>query len=79
MGLGRDVKIIEAMAACVPVVATDVGGVRELIEDLQTGKNLVIKKNAQGKYEFSKHAERERQIDMIHTWELEDALRECER
>lgn len=33
---------------------------------------------AEGKYEFSKHAEKERQVDMIHTWELEDALRECE-
>ena len=33
MGLGRGVKIIEAMAGDVPVVATDVGGVRELISD----------------------------------------------
>lgn len=33
---------------------------------------------AQGKYEFSKHAEREREIDMICTWELEDALGGCE-
>ena len=30
---------------------------------------------AEGKYEYSKHAERERQLDMIHTWELEEALR----
>jgi len=29
---------------------------------------------AQGKYEFSKHAERERELDMIYVWELEDAL-----
>ena len=33
---------------------------------------------AQGKYEFSKHAERERELDMIYVWELEDALRDCE-
>lgn len=43
--------------------------------DIEKIRRLV----AQGKYEFSKHAERERQIDMIHTWELEDALRECRR
>jgi len=33
---------------------------------------------AQGKYEFSKHAERERQLDMILVNELEDALKNCE-
>ncbi|MFH1122361.1 MAG: DUF4258 domain-containing protein [Pseudomonadota bacterium] len=32
----------------------------------------------QGKYEYSRHAERERQIDMIFTYELEDALTECD-
>jgi hypothetical protein len=32
----------------------------------------------QGKYELSKHAEKERQIDMIHIWELEESLRGCE-
>jgi glycosyltransferase involved in cell wall biosynthesis len=47
MGIGRSVKIIEAMAAGVPVVATDVGGVRELIEDVQTGKDLAIKRNVE--------------------------------
>jgi glycosyltransferase involved in cell wall biosynthesis len=47
MGIGRGVKIIEAMAAGVPVVATDVGGVRELIEDVQTGKDLAIKRNVE--------------------------------
>ena len=33
---------------------------------------------AEGKYEYSKHAERERQVDMMHTWELEEALRHCD-
>lgn len=32
----------------------------------------------EGRYEFSKHAERERQADMIPTWELEEALGNCE-
>lgn len=30
------------------------------------------------KYELTKHAERERELDMISMWELEDALRDCE-
>ncbi len=30
-----------------------------------------------GKYEFSKHAERERELDMIFVWELEAALKAC--
>ena len=42
--------------------------------DVEEIKRLVT----QGRYELSKHAERERQIDMIHTWELEDALKGCE-
>lgn len=32
----------------------------------------------QGKYELSKHGKREREIDMIYAWELEDALAKCE-
>ena len=32
----------------------------------------------QGKYELSKHAEKERQVDMIHMRQLEEALRGCE-
>jgi hypothetical protein len=32
----------------------------------------------QGKYEFTKHAERERELDMISMGELENALRTCE-
>ncbi len=31
----------------------------------------------EGKYEFSKHAERERQFDMIPIRDLENALRNC--
>ena len=37
-------------------------------------RNLVT----EGRYEYSKHAERERELDMIYTWELEDALRSGE-
>jgi hypothetical protein len=33
---------------------------------------------AEGKYTFSKHAEREREADMILVRELEEALRTCE-
>lgn len=33
---------------------------------------------SKGKYEFSKHAEREREIDMITVRELEEALKSCE-
>jgi hypothetical protein len=33
---------------------------------------------AEGKYEFSKHAEREREADMISTAELEEAMSNCE-
>jgi hypothetical protein len=40
--------------------------------------NEIQKLITQGKYELSKHAEKERQIDMIHIWELEEALRGCE-
>ena len=42
--------------------------------DIQNIRKLV----SQGKYEFSKHAERERELDMIYVWELEDALSNCE-
>ena len=42
--------------------------------DIEKIRKLV----AEGKYEFSKHAERERELDMITTEELEDALRNCD-
>ena len=42
--------------------------------DIQSIRRLV----SQGKYEFSKHAERERELDMIYVWEFEDALSDCE-
>ena len=42
--------------------------------DLQKIQKLII----QGKYELSKHAEKERQIDMIHMSELDEALKGCE-
>ena len=32
----------------------------------------------EGRYTYSKHAERERELDMIYTWELEDALKSGE-
>ena len=41
--------------------------------DAEKIKRLVLN----GRYEFSKHAEREREIDMIYTWELEDAFKGC--
>lgn len=31
------ITIIEAMASCLPVIASNVGGVRELVEDNKTG------------------------------------------
>ncbi|MFQ5683962.1 MAG: DUF4258 domain-containing protein [Candidatus Binatia bacterium] len=42
--------------------------------DSQTIRHLV----RSGKYEFSKHAERERQADQISVMELEEALTQCE-
>ena len=42
--------------------------------DVEKIRRLVVL----GKYELSKHAERERENDMIYMWELEDALRACE-
>ena len=41
-------------------------------------KKRIRKLVTEGKYEFSKHAERERQLDMILINELEDALKNCE-
>ena len=42
--------------------------------DVSTIRRLVT----EGKYEFSKHAEREREADMIFMAELEEALMHCE-
>ena len=42
--------------------------------NIQNIRRLVL----QGEHEFSKHAERERELDMIYVRELEDALRDCE-
>lgn len=42
--------------------------------DIKKIRELVLR----GDYEFSKHAERERELDMIYTWELEDAFKDCE-
>jgi hypothetical protein len=42
--------------------------------DVGTIRRLV----AEGRYTFSKHAEREREADMILTTELEEALKNCE-
>ena len=42
--------------------------------DRETIRRLVV----EGRYEFSKHAEREREADMIPVRELEVALRGCE-
>jgi hypothetical protein len=42
--------------------------------DVETIRRLV----REGRYEFSKHAERERRADMIFTRELEEALGHCE-
>jgi hypothetical protein len=40
----------------------DIGRIRRLVTE--------------GRYGYSRHAERERELDMIYPWELEDALRE---
>jgi proteasome assembly chaperone (PAC2) family protein len=42
--------------------------------DIQAIRSLV----QEGMYELTKHAERERELDMIFMLELEDALRYCE-
>jgi len=41
-------------------------------------KEKIKKLITEGKYEFSKHAEREREFDMILVNEIEDALKNCE-
>ena len=42
--------------------------------DVMTIRRLI----AEGRYSYSRHAERERQADMILTREIEEALRNCE-
>jgi len=42
--------------------------------DVQKIRDLIVER----KYEFSKHAEREREADMIPVGKLEQALRDCE-
>jgi hypothetical protein len=42
----------------------DIGRIRRLVTE--------------GSYGYSRHAERERELDMIYTWKLEDALRNGE-
>ncbi|MCD6471563.1 hypothetical protein J7K55_00315 [Candidatus Aerophobetes bacterium] len=42
--------------------------------DVEKIKKLITKE----KYEFLKHAERERELDMISTNEIENALKNCE-
>jgi hypothetical protein len=42
----------------------DIGRIRRLVTE--------------GRYGYSRHAERERELDMIYIWELEDALRNGE-
>ena len=42
----------------------DIGRIRRLVTE--------------GRYGYSRHAERERELDMIYPWELEDALRNGE-
>jgi hypothetical protein len=42
--------------------------------DAETIRRLVV----QGKYQLSKHAEREREADMIPTSQLQEALENCE-
>lgn len=42
--------------------------------DIEKIRNLVAK----GKYEFSRHAERKRELDMILIEELEHVMRNCE-
>ena len=43
---------------------------------MDTGR--IRKLVTEGRYGYSRHAERERELDMIYTWELEDALRNGE-
>jgi len=40
--------------------------------------HIIRKLVADGRYEFSRHAERERELDMIGVEELEQALERCE-
>lgn len=45
---GTPVSLIEAQAACIPVITTDVGGVKDIILDGETG--FVVPKNSIKKY-----------------------------
>ena len=45
---GTPVSLIEAQAACIPVITTDVGGVKDIILDGETG--FIVPKNSIKKY-----------------------------
>jgi glycosyltransferase involved in cell wall biosynthesis len=58
---GTPVAVIEAMAAEVPVIATDVGGVRELISDRETG-NPPERWESEGQFRNAEFGESEFEI-----------------
>ena len=68
---GIPVSIMEAMSVGIPVLATDVGGVRELVDD-RCGKLISIDVTpdqiAQALFEIIKNPELEKRINAIERW-----------
>jgi glycosyltransferase involved in cell wall biosynthesis len=65
---------VEAMAAGVPVVATDVGGLPEIVQHEETGLLVPVQKPAQGEHRVDEDALAEAQVRVLRDRALADRL-----